>query len=482
MQWKANIFVESMKKVLKRSVKLFEKLSNNSGYALVSPAVYGLLALAFFVFVPSCATMKPTEIQKVRTEVKSNVTESLRELPKPDDKIVAAVYGFRDQTGQYKPSENISYSTAVTQGATSILIKSLEESGWFTPIERASISNLLNERRIIRSSRQENNDPTKLRPLLFAGVLLEGGIIGYESNVLTGGLGARFLGMGASGEYRKDEVTIYLRVVSTQSGRILKTVRTTKSILSKKIQAGVFRYVGADRLLESEAGITFNEPATMAVTAAIDAAVRKLIIAGVDANLWKPADMQAFNEYKANHQFAAVYKDRSAYIDNYGMTHRPSLRNGFMLNTNFTYGSYIGNYDNSLGSTGLLLQVEGFLSPSFSIKASYQRSVIGAKDIFEHPVNNFDLLFNAYMTPDFKFSPYISAGGGAAIVGGVPKSSKSALPTFTAEAGLDYRINNYIGFRVGLNYRYLLDGSLDNVSVGSIKDQQWSIITGITLF
>ncbi|HLR77158.1 MAG TPA: hypothetical protein VK106_05820, partial [Balneolaceae bacterium] len=136
----------------------------------------------------------------------------------------------------------------------------------------------------------------------------------------------------------------------------------------------------------------------------------------------------------------------------------------------------------SLGSTGLLLQVEGFLSPSFSIKASYQRSVIGAKDIFEHPVNNFDLLFNAYMTPDFKFSPYISAGGGAAIVGGVPKSSKSALPTFTAEAGLDYRINNYIGFRVGLNYRYLLDGSLDNVSVGSIKDQQWSIITGITLF
>src|SRR5699024_1810730 len=103
MQWKANIFVESMKKVLKRSVKLFEKLSNNSGYALVSPAVYGLLALAFFVFVPSCATMKPTEIQKVRTEVKSNVTESLRELPKPDDKIVAAVYGFRDKPGSINP-------------------------------------------------------------------------------------------------------------------------------------------------------------------------------------------------------------------------------------------------------------------------------------------------------------------------------------------------------------------------------------------
>jgi len=78
----------------------------------------------------------------------------LLELPKPQEKIVTAVYKFRDQTGQYKPSDTgTSWSTAVTQGATTILIRALEESGWFVPIERENIANLMNERKIIRSSR-----------------------------------------------------------------------------------------------------------------------------------------------------------------------------------------------------------------------------------------------------------------------------------------------------------------------------------------
>ena len=104
----------------------------------------------------------------------------------------------------------------------------MTNSGWFIPIERENLSNLLNERKIINSTRAQNNDSNALPPLLFAGILLEGGIVGYDTNIITGGAGLRYFGIGGSGQFRKDQVTIYLRAVSTQTGRILKTVHTTK--------------------------------------------------------------------------------------------------------------------------------------------------------------------------------------------------------------------------------------------------------------
>jgi curli production assembly/transport component CsgG len=167
------------------------------------------------------------KIKESRLGAESSQYKDLVSLPAPKEKIVAAVYKFRDQTGQYKSSEiGTSWSTAVTQGSTSILLRAMEESKWFIPIERESLSNLLNERKIIRSSRanyipDENKDPL-LPPLLFAGILLEGGIVSFDSNILTGGAGARYFGAGASTQYREDRVTIYLRAVSTGNGRILK--------------------------------------------------------------------------------------------------------------------------------------------------------------------------------------------------------------------------------------------------------------------
>ena len=72
-------------------------------------------------------------------------------LPEPKGKVAVAVYGFRDQTGQYKPSPDSSFSTAVTQGASSILVRALKLSGWFTPVERENLQNLLTERKIVRA-------------------------------------------------------------------------------------------------------------------------------------------------------------------------------------------------------------------------------------------------------------------------------------------------------------------------------------------
>jgi curli production assembly/transport component CsgG len=244
----------------------------------------------------STAPARVGEFSKVhRTEIS--------QLPQPQEKVYAAVYSFRDQTGQYKLTENAaSWSTVVTQGATSIVIQSLEQSGWFIPIEREGLANLLNERRIIRQTQEQFQGSGNLPPLLYAGIIIEGGIIAYESNVRTGGAGARYFGTGASGQYREDQVTVYLRAVSTSTGRILKTVHASKTILSQKLDAGAFRFVSLKKLLEAETGYTFNEPSFIAVQEAIDKAVVALIIEGVEDNLWNlkttdDIEMPVFRDY-----------------------------------------------------------------------------------------------------------------------------------------------------------------------------------------
>ncbi len=231
----------------------------------------------------------------------TSIHSDLISLPKPKSKVVIAVYKFRDQTGQYKTSSQATtFSTAVTQGATSMLNKALEDSGWFTPIEREGLSNLLNERKIITATRMQAESTGGLKlpplpPLLYAGVLIEGGIIGYDTNFITGGLGARYFGVGGSGQMRKDRITIYLRLISVQNGQVLKSVSTTKTVLSKEVDFGVYRYVSVKRLLEFETGLSTNEPVTVCVLEAIEKAVHDLIIEGIQDGIWALEDPEDIN-------------------------------------------------------------------------------------------------------------------------------------------------------------------------------------------
>ena len=161
----------------------------------------GILVVVLSVLASGCTTaVQPYETDRAHPGIESEARDDLTALPPPKDKLVAAVYRFRDQTGQYKQKERGStFSTAVTQGATSILVSALKDSGWFVPIERKGLSNLLNERDIIRSIRAQHSEGSgQLSPLLYAGVMLEGGIIGYDTNVITGGGGLRLLGIGGS--------------------------------------------------------------------------------------------------------------------------------------------------------------------------------------------------------------------------------------------------------------------------------------------
>jgi curli production assembly/transport component CsgG len=179
-----------------------------------------------------------------------------------------------------------------------VLIKALQDTGngsWFTVVERERLDNLLKERRIIQEMRktylgEENVNPKALPALTFAGILLEGGIIGFDSNLQTGGIGANLLGIGGDVKYQLNTVTIYLRAVSTKSGQVLASVTTHKTIASIGIHGGVFRYIATDKILEAEAGFTRNEPDQLAIQQAIEKAVYALVLEGADQNLWRFTD------------------------------------------------------------------------------------------------------------------------------------------------------------------------------------------------
>ena len=222
-------------------------------------------------------------------------TEQLLNLPTPNQKSVVAVYSFNDETGQRKASDTMSsFSTAVTQGAVHILVEALRDAGkgnWFVVVERSGLDALTKERQLVRNTFESYNKDkdgrTILKPLLYAGMILEGGIVGYDTNLRTGGSGARYLGIGMKNQYREDRVTVVLRAVLVQTGEVLLNVTATKTILSTAKGGDVFKFyeVGTE-LVEIESGSTDNEPVTLAVRAAIEAAVYGLVMQGLEKEVW----------------------------------------------------------------------------------------------------------------------------------------------------------------------------------------------------
>lgn len=220
----------------------------------------------------------------------------LLNLPPAENMPVVAVYNFIDKTGQRKDSQTgQSFSTAVTQGGTELLIDALKTAGggtWFRVVERQGIDALVRERQIIRSGRDEaakklGEEPKGVGPLLFAGMIIEGGIIGYDSNVKTGGRGARTLGISFSRQYRQDVVTVSVRAVSVLTGEILLNVQAKKSILSYGSGGDVFRFIEqGTQLIEYEDGIGNNESVTYAVRTAIEAAVLEMVYQGDERGFW----------------------------------------------------------------------------------------------------------------------------------------------------------------------------------------------------
>ncbi len=251
-----------------------------------------LLSLAVISMLSGCASihMDLGKEEPVALQPRQNLLDTLPELDGPP--ITVAVYGFTDKTGQMKPNDRLAvFSKAVTQGSEVFLIKSLQDAkNWFRVVERVGLDNLIKERQLIRNQREvyEGKDAKPLKPMTVAGVMIEGGIIGYDSNIRSGGNGARFLGIGGSQQYRVDEIVISMRLVSVNSGEVLLNTAVSKTIYSTQHNVGVLRFVDAGtRALELENGSALNEPTTYAVRVAIEQAVYEMIQEGQKKGLWR---------------------------------------------------------------------------------------------------------------------------------------------------------------------------------------------------
>lgn len=465
---------------------LNESASNSSSSMVLPRLVSIVLAAALAaLFVGGCASMNHAfETENAHSGIESTAHEDMTTLPAPEDKVVAAVYQFRDQTGQYKAKERgSSFSRAVTQGGTSILVRALKDSEWFRPIERDGLSNLVRERDIIRSIRQQYDDGSdqQLSPLLYAGILLEGGIIGYDTNVITGGGGFRLAAIGGSGEYRQDQVTVYLRAVSTQTGEVLKTVHTTKTILSQKLDGGAFRYVDADLLLETEAGISYNEPTTLAVTEAIETSVRDLVLEGIRDGIFTARDSSAARDAIAAFEEEQERADRRDYFDR---LLQPDNRPGLGIELGGGGLRYQGDFQDPEANPFVSLGFRQTLFPRWALGVT---STLGrlnaADDRFDTTALSTRLELSYYFVPQAQFTPFLRLEGG---VQSQPPHTyqlgKTAFLHGGGSVGIEHMLGNQFGLSTSLGAHYAIDDGLDGATVGAYHDSIWQVNVGLSYY
>lgn len=446
----------------------------------------GVVLLA--TFATSCGTTfnQPVDIQKARIGEISTVTKKLEKLPAPEEAVVVGVYNFRDLTGQYKASETGStFSTAVTQGGTSILIKALADSKWFVPIERENIGNLLNERNIIRSTREEyrgtQQSEPQVPPLLYAGILLEGGIVSYDTNILTGGMGARYFGIGGSTQYRQDRVTIYLRAISTSNGKILKNIYISKTILSQEVGVNLFKYVNFQRLLEAEVGFTRNEPVQLAVKEAIEKAVEGLIIEGIEDKLWQPkdgwnvADKLVFDYQQEKNEAELTKLYEREFIEK---EHKNSI--GISGGTSILSGDYSQKDNGGLIKIDFNRALTSALSLNFAATAFELKS----SNVF---LNKFvgtegNIMFN--LLPHDTFSPYIYGGAGLIfnLESDLPEDIGTTHFKLQYGIGAEYLLTKKFGLKIFGEHNIGLDDELDNFVHGKRNDHYFNLGIGINYY
>ena len=258
-----------------------------------------LAILSLVVLLSGCAVGQKLGKEYMPEVAVNKMQKEFDTLPAPaaDRPVVVAVYSFDDKTGQRRPQQNVaSLSSAVTQGGVVFLIKALQDVGqgrWFEVVERVNIDALVKERMIIKQMREayEGKDAKPLMPLMFAGMIIEGGIIGYDSSSESGGSAFRWLGIGPQTQYSKDIVTVSLRAVSVNTGKVLLAITVTKTVYSTADSVAVLKFLNnGTQAFEAESGLTINEPGTLAVKTTVEAAVVELIKEGQRKGVWNFKD------------------------------------------------------------------------------------------------------------------------------------------------------------------------------------------------
>ncbi|HPE84001.1 MAG: hypothetical protein KDC94_10915 [Aequorivita sp.] len=449
-----------------------------------------ILLFGFFLF-SSCAAYfnQPMFQEPSRTGEFSKSTQKLLDLPPAAEPLEVGVYNFSDQTGQYKAVETGStFSTAISQGGTTMLIKALEDSGWFIPLERENFNNLSTERNIIRNTKQEyiknlNPNEPPLPPLLYAGLLLEGGVISYDTNIITGGIGARYFGLGGSAKYRQDRITIYLRAVSTSNGEILKTVYVSKTILSQAIDASFFRFVKFQRLLEAETGVTQNEPVQLAMKDAIEKAVHDLIIEGIQKQFWSSQGGKEVNDQLVADYLAEKEKDESTLLLDRLQVDREALNS-----LGISVGGNLPDNDYSTQNLGFLgrLEYQRHFGRFFNVNLMASVFKIDNGVQYDNVFGSLNINGQFALLPNDKLSPFVYVGSGVIMsaLNPIDNSLELGEPFFKVQYGLgvEYFISNKIGIKLFGEHNLVFTDKLEKAVNGKRNDYYYNIGLGLNYY
>ncbi len=262
-------------------------------------AIQRLYLCLLVTLLSNCAVISHNEDLVLSKKIQSPdilelQSEELKNLPAASVMPTVAIYpnSFKDLTGQRRSNSTFAlFSTAITQAPEAFLIRALKHTSggeFFRVVERVGLDDLTKERQLIRSTRKEFKEDNKMKPLLFAGLLIQGGVISYEANLKSGGAGARYLGVGNSKQYREDTITISLRLVSVSTGEVLTETLVSKSIISTSISQDIFRFIETGtELVEIEGGVSENESVSIALQKAIETGVLNIINIGIERGYWK---------------------------------------------------------------------------------------------------------------------------------------------------------------------------------------------------
>ena len=345
----------------------------------------------------------------------------------------------------------------------------------------------MNERQIIKTTRQEFpivdadnkvSSANTLPPLLYAGVIIEGGIVSYDTNIMTGGIGARYFGIGGSSQYRQDRITVYLRIVSTQNGRILKNVYTSKTILSQAISGNFFRYVDTERLMEAEVGVTKNEPVQLAVKEAIEKAVYALIIEGIEDSIWEaePKDKATFNKMIADYHREEFVNDNQR-LDNRILEARRGKIGVSLAGEAVTIK---GDYTNPRTNIGGRASAQYFLNDRFSIDLSHSIFTLENEGILKRKFAATEINLQYYIMPYDRFTPFMYAGAGS--IGPQYRYFNEVKGKAQAGAGLEYLIRNNFGLKLYGEYDFGFSDDWDDRIHGKHNDQLFKFGLGLTYY
>ncbi len=262
-------------------------------------AIQRLYLCLLVTLLSNCAVISHNEDLVLSKKIQSPdilelQSEELKNLPAASVMPTVAIYpnSFKDLTGQRRSNSTFAlFSTAITQAPEAFLIRALKHTSggeFFRVVERVGLDDLTKERQLIRSTRKEFKEDNKMKPLLFAGLLIQGGVISYEANLKSGGAGARYLGVGNSKQYREDTITISLRLVSVSTGEVLTETLVSKSIISTSISQDIFRFIETGtELVEIEGGVSENESVSIALQKAIETGVLNIIKIGIERGYWR---------------------------------------------------------------------------------------------------------------------------------------------------------------------------------------------------